>query len=384
MRLLLLTSFLATGTLLPAQHRSFSWGRGELGVARQDNSDCVENARAFGLGGGHWYTSAWGSEVNWVHAGLEAKSGLWKASEDHLDASLLFRPFRDTGIWIPFLRAGFGASALQAPLSLTQARSTRLNFQVGLGTQVLWGAQGLGTAELRSVTVESRLRRQELQVMVGAGWRFGSGAPRPLPAPIPLAPEVKAPAPPVPPPPAPPVPPTPPPPPEPPPAPAPEPAPAPAPAPPPPPPPAKIVLGEAVLHFPNNGDALGAEATQAIQAVAAQLKAYPGDYTLVVSGHTSSLGPKAHNKALSLRRAEAVARILVEAGIPATRVQAVGVGPDQPVAENQTREGQSRNRRVEIDVKTTAPVEKSRTETGTVDTSAAKPPRPAPKKPKGP
>jgi len=63
------------------------------------------------------------------------------------------------------------------------------------------------------------------------------------------------------------------------------------------------------------------------------------------------VGRKAFNKALSKRRAEAVAKVLVDAGIPAASVETVGEGPDRPVADNATKDGQAKNRRVEIDVK---------------------------------
>ena len=128
--------------------------------------------------------------------------------------------------------------------------------------------------------------------------------------------------------------------------------------------PAKIVLGDAVLHFANNGAELSPEGITAVEAVAQQLKAYPGEYSLVVGGHTSSVGSKAHNKALSLRRAQSVAKVLIDAGLPAAKVATEGFGPDKPVADNKTREGQSRNRRVEIDVKTADTVEKIHTEYG--------------------
>ncbi len=111
--------------------------------------------------------------------------------------------------------------------------------------------------------------------------------------------------------------------------------------------------------------------------MAQQLKAFPGEYTLLVGGHTSSLGSKAHNKALSLRRAKAVAAVLVEAGIPTAQVTTEGFGPDQPIADNRTKEGQSLNRRVEIDVKTPLSVVKTHTETGPVEAPAAKPKAPS-------
>lgn len=378
MRMVLLSTCLIAASNLQAQTPPFSWVRGEVGLLVQDNSDCVKHAPCFGLGVGHWYGTRWGAEANYIHGRIENKNGGWKANEDHLDASVLYRPIQGWGNWIPFLRVGVGLSKLQSPLSLSTSDANRVNFMAGAGAQLLLGAQSLATAELRSVTVDSSTRRQETQVMVGYGWRWGaSPSPRPAPVPPPPAPKPEPQAPPAAPAPAP----------EPPPAPvvAPEPAPAPvlAPAPAPAPLPTKIVLSEAVLHFPNNGDALGEDAIKAIQAVAAQLKAYPGDYTLVVSGHTSSLGPKAHNKALSLRRAQSVEKVLVGAGLPATRVSSVGLGPDQPVADNTTREGQGKNRRVEIDVKTADAVEKTRTDTSTVDAAAPKPAKPSKKTKKG-
>jgi outer membrane protein OmpA-like peptidoglycan-associated protein len=105
-----------------------------------------------------------------------------------------------------------------------------------------------------------------------------------------------------------------------------------------------------------------------VQKVAASLKAYPGRYTLVVSGHTSPVGSVAGNQALSLRRAEAVARVLEAAGIPASAIRTVGMGSARPVASNRTPAGQARNRRVEIEVQPSgAPAETRTTETGTTD-----------------
>lgn len=351
----------------------FSWAQIQLAYLSQQNSACVKDSTGLGLGFGQWLRPRWGWEAAYLHSRIEPTSHLWKANEDHLDATVLFRPFLETGRWIPFVRAGAGASRLENPLSLSGSTSTRLNLLIGAGTQVRFGDKGLGSMEVRSVTVESSTQRQELEALVGLGFRWGGTArakaapvPAPLPAPAEPAPAPPAPAPvsvpvpapaPVPPPPVP--------------APAPIPEPAPAPL------PAKIVLGDAVLHFPNNGDALGAEAAQAIEAVARQLKAYAGEYTLVVGGHTSSLGSKAHNKALSLRRAQSVAKVLVAAGIPESRVTCEGFGPEKPVADNKTREGQSKNRRVEIDVKTAQAVDKTHTETGVVEA-----PAPAKKAPK--
>jgi OOP family OmpA-OmpF porin len=358
--LLLMACSLAAGGAPPDDR--FSWVQGQLGFLSQENSFCVKDSLGFGLGAGRWFQPQWGYEATFLHSSLESKAGLWKASENHLDATGLYRPPLDLGRWIPFLRAGVGVSQLQNPLSLSGATTTRMNLLMGAGAQVRFGNQSLGTLELRSATIESSTRRQEFQALTGYGFRWGAAAPlrvaEPTPRPVPAvpAPVVLPPPAPVPPAPAPAlVPPAP--------APAPVPMPVPALA----PLPTKIVLGDAVLHFANNGAELSLEGVEAIKAVAPQLKTYPGAYTLVVSGHTSSLGSSSHNHALSKRRAEAVAKLLIEAGIPADQVFTVGRGPDAPIADNKTREGQSRNRRVEIDIKTTEAVEKLHTDTGLVD-----------------
>jgi outer membrane protein OmpA-like peptidoglycan-associated protein len=69
---------------------------------------------------------------------------------------------------------------------------------------------------------------------------------------------------------------------------------------------------------------------------------------VLIEGHTDSQGGGNANQVLSQRRAEAVRAALIEDGVDAQRMSAVGVGEDRPVADNATAEGRSRNRRVEI------------------------------------
>lgn len=59
-------------------------------------------------------------------------------------------------------------------------------------------------------------------------------------------------------------------------------------------------------------------------------------------------GGAEHNQQLSKRRAEAVKAYLVQAGIAAPRLSAVGLGATRPVASNDTAIGRSQNRRVEL------------------------------------
>ncbi len=71
---------------------------------------------------------------------------------------------------------------------------------------------------------------------------------------------------------------------------------------------------------------------------------------IVATGHTDWTGTDAYNMKLSMRRAKAVKAFLVSKGIPAERVFTEGKGESQPVADNRTREGRAKNRRVEVEV----------------------------------
>lgn len=69
---------------------------------------------------------------------------------------------------------------------------------------------------------------------------------------------------------------------------------------------------------------------------------------LQVEGHTDNVGSDAFNQKLSEQRAEAVRGYLVSQGIQADVIQAKGFGKSAPLASNDTADGRSQNRRVEI------------------------------------
>lgn len=71
---------------------------------------------------------------------------------------------------------------------------------------------------------------------------------------------------------------------------------------------------------------------------------------IIAVGHTDATGPDSYNQKLSVQRSEAVKAYLVSKGIEKNRVYTEGKGEAQPVADNKTREGRSKNRRVEIEV----------------------------------
>ncbi len=85
---------------------------------------------------------------------------------------------------------------------------------------------------------------------------------------------------------------------------------------------------------------------ESLRDFAERVKASPGHEHVTVIGYTDSTGPEEYNLNLSLRRAQAVADYLESLGIDDIEVR--GEGEANPVADNSTREGRAKNRRVEI------------------------------------
>ena len=84
-----------------------------------------------------------------------------------------------------------------------------------------------------------------------------------------------------------------------------------------------------------------------LNSVAKVLKEF--EKTMVhVSGHTDSTGGYDYNLQLSQKRANSVSSYLAAQGVQSVRLQAQGFGPDRPAAGNETVDGRSQNRRVEI------------------------------------
>ncbi|MCU0826522.1 MAG: OmpA family protein [Tabrizicola sp.] len=115
-------------------------------------------------------------------------------------------------------------------------------------------------------------------------------------------------------------------------------------------------MGSAVLDdliFASGSASLTEGEYPSLAAVAAWLEANP-DGTIALVGHTDASGSLTANIALSERRAEAVAEVLIESyGADRTRIAAEGVGFLAPRATNQTEEGRQQNRRVEVVVTST-------------------------------
>jgi outer membrane protein OmpA-like peptidoglycan-associated protein len=74
------------------------------------------------------------------------------------------------------------------------------------------------------------------------------------------------------------------------------------------------------------------------------------DDRVKIYGHTDSEGGKAYNEELSLRRADAVKRVLVGRGVQEKQMTALGMGEAEPVSSNATAAGRAKNRRVELHI----------------------------------
>ncbi len=110
----------------------------------------------------------------------------------------------------------------------------------------------------------------------------------------------------------------------------------------------KLTFASGIL-FAVDSDRLAAEAQANLTELAQSLLDYPGTDVLIV-GHTDSTGAEEYNQRLSERRAESAARFLASRGVQAVRMQTVGLGETEPVADNDTEVGRRENRRVEVSI----------------------------------
>jgi outer membrane protein OmpA-like peptidoglycan-associated protein len=109
----------------------------------------------------------------------------------------------------------------------------------------------------------------------------------------------------------------------------------------------EVALTDDQVRFGLDSSELSAEAKAALDAFAAKLKADNQGVYIEIQGHTDGSGSADYNLALGARRAESVMRYLgTQAGLPLHRMNAISYGESKPVADNNTRDGRAKNRRV--------------------------------------
>ena len=73
--------------------------------------------------------------------------------------------------------------------------------------------------------------------------------------------------------------------------------------------------------------------------------------SVLITGHTCSIGTSVYNVDLGMRRADAVGDFFRTMGLPGNRIQTISKGEDEPIADNSSNAGREKNRRSEITVK---------------------------------
>lgn len=108
-----------------------------------------------------------------------------------------------------------------------------------------------------------------------------------------------------------------------------------------------IILSMSDILFDVNKASLKADLKTSLAKVAGILSVYQ-QFNVSIEGHTDNTGSEDHNMKLSQQRADNVKSFLVEQGIDAGRLTAKGLGMTRPIADNKTKEGRQKNRRVDL------------------------------------
>jgi len=104
------------------------------------------------------------------------------------------------------------------------------------------------------------------------------------------------------------------------------------------------------ILFDFNSAALRPESRTTLSELGENFRQYP-DNTIIVEGHTDSVGTDSYNQRLSEERAANVADYLIDHGVSASKVIVYGFGESRPKSSNDTADGRQLNRRVEIHIR---------------------------------
>jgi outer membrane protein OmpA-like peptidoglycan-associated protein len=110
-----------------------------------------------------------------------------------------------------------------------------------------------------------------------------------------------------------------------------------------------LVSMKSDILFDSGSAVLKPEAIEQIEKLGDIIAKYSDD-RVQIQGHADSTGTKKGNEELSLRRADAVKRVMLGRGVQEKQMTALGMGDTQPVADNATSAGRAKNRRVELHI----------------------------------
>jgi peptidoglycan-associated lipoprotein len=112
---------------------------------------------------------------------------------------------------------------------------------------------------------------------------------------------------------------------------------------------AEVTISDNDTTFGFNKYTLSDDAKAQLDEFAAVALAIEGDAYIEIQGHTDNIGSESYNLELGYKRAEAAMRYLnMEAGIPLFRMNVISYGEYKPIADNSTKEGRAKNRRVTL------------------------------------
>ena len=106
-----------------------------------------------------------------------------------------------------------------------------------------------------------------------------------------------------------------------------------------------------VVHFKHNSNEIPDQAFESLKRFVRLASKNP-ESDIIVEGYTDSFGNYQYNKKLSKFRADIIKSYFAGQGIPVSRIKTYGMGPENPIATNNTFEGRKKNRRVEIRINT--------------------------------
>jgi outer membrane protein OmpA-like peptidoglycan-associated protein len=104
------------------------------------------------------------------------------------------------------------------------------------------------------------------------------------------------------------------------------------------------------VYFDFKSTRLRAEAARVLQVQAEQMDRETA-WVVLVQGYTDHRGPATYNKALALRRADAVKQFLIELGVAEESVKVVAVGQEGALCDDPSPECQQLNRRVHVEIR---------------------------------
>lgn len=274
-----------------------------IGYTAPDNNRDLDDNRVFGLTLGYQFESPWALEFSYLNMDSELSSGQdVDAEQFRLDG--LYHFVNDSKV-TPYVAAGFGKTNYS--MNLDGDGNDQLN--VGGGIKYAVKENVALRADYRLV---DDLETDHLDQIATLGLQFTFGAKKPAPVVAAPAPVVKKA----------------------------EPKPAPAPA----PVPVKTVLPYDI-NFAFDSSKVAQSEYADLQSIAEYLAAHPKEVAQI-RGYADATGSDAYNNKLSVKRAKAVAKLLVEKfGVDPKRLDTVGFGENYPVADNKTKANRAKNRR---------------------------------------